>query len=58
MIFIENELISLVSIFCFWLVIVIGRIFVGKLVYKFNYWIYIIFSCFILVIFLFLFFFV
>ncbi|MED2646004.1 hypothetical protein P4213_19865, partial [Bacillus thuringiensis] len=55
MILTNNELISSISISCFWLAIVIGRIFVGKFVYKFNYWIYISSSCFILVILLFLF---
>ncbi|PFB87256.1 hypothetical protein CN273_07320 [Bacillus thuringiensis] len=55
MILTNNELISSISISCFWLAIVIGRIFIGKLVHKFNYWIYISSSCFTLVILLFLF---
>lgn len=55
MILTENELISSVSISCFWLAIVIGRILVGKLAHKFNYWTYITSSCFTLVILLSLF---
>ena len=55
MILTNNELISSVSISCFWLAIVIGRILVGKLAHKFNYWTYITSSCFTLVILLSLF---
>lgn len=55
MILTNNEVISAFSISCFWLAIVIGRILVGQFIHKFNYWKYIMYSCFALVVFLLLF---